>query len=197
MGMYVTAEIVAAAEARYGTPRELDVAYEITPAELAMVRSSQRDGRAHDVTVFIVDGKRLAVIAKPSYPPGAFRVPGGALRRGEAMHVGAAREAHEETGLDVLMDRYLLRIRARFTVGDDGLDWTTHVVTARLAGAERVPSVLTPPDSREITEARWSSLDELNGTIRAVLLASGRPLFRYRADLHRWTADQLGNQDHS
>ena len=40
------------------------------------------------------------MIAKPSYPPGAFRVPGGALRRDEPMDVGALREAHEETGLN-------------------------------------------------------------------------------------------------
>jgi hypothetical protein len=31
--------IPAAAEVRYGTPRELSVAYEITPAELAMGRA--------------------------------------------------------------------------------------------------------------------------------------------------------------
>lgn len=190
--MYVTPEIIAAAEASYGTPRRVEAAYEITPFELAMIRSSQRDGRAHDVTVFIFDGERLAVIAKPSYPPGAFRVPGGALRPGEAMHVGAAREAHEETGLEVRMERYLLRIHARFTVGDDGLDWTTHVVTARLDAAAPPPSVLAAPDSCEIKAARWSSLAELNGSIRAILLASGRPLFRYRADLHAWTGEQLG-----
>ena len=51
--MYVTPTIIAAAEARYGMPRELRVAYEITPAELAMIRASQRDGRAHDVTLFV------------------------------------------------------------------------------------------------------------------------------------------------
>ena len=36
--MYVTPAIIAAAEARYGTPREIRAEYEITPAELAMVR---------------------------------------------------------------------------------------------------------------------------------------------------------------
>jgi 8-oxo-dGTP pyrophosphatase MutT (NUDIX family) len=203
--LFVTPAIIAAAEARYGVPRELHVAYEITPAELAMVRASQRDGRAHDVTVFAFNGaldggriagfaggrsRRLAVIAKPSYPPGAFRVPGGALRPGEAMDVGAAREAHEETGLRVAIERYLLRIHARFTVGDDGIAWTTHVLSATTDDAE-----VNPRDTREISAARWSDLDELNGPIRAILVATGRPLFRYRTDLHLWAAEQLQAQE--
>src|SRR5579883_1969781 len=128
--MYVTPAIIAAAEASYCAPRELRVTYEITPDELAMIRASQRDGRAHDVTVCVFNRARLAVIAKPSYPPGAFRVPGGALRPGEAMDAGAAREALEETGLRAEIDRYLLRVYARFTVGDDGIDWTTHVLSS-------------------------------------------------------------------
>ena len=184
--MYVTPAIIAAAEARYGTPRELRVAYEITPAELAMIRASQRDGRAHDVTVFVFNGAHLAVIAKHSYPPGAFRVPGGALRRGEAMDQGAAREAYEETGLRADVRHYLLRIRARFTVGDDGVDWTTHVLSAVTDDEE-----VRPRDTREIRAARWSTLAELNGPIRDGLLATGRPLFVYRTDLHLWAAHEL------
>lgn len=184
--MYVTPAIIAAAEERYGVPRELYASYEITAPELAMIRGSQRDGRAHDVTVCVFNGERLAVIAKPSYPPGAFRVPGGALRRGEAMDAGAAREACEETGLRAEIERYLLRIHVRFTLGDDGVDWTTHVLAATTA-----ETVIDPRDTHEIREARWSTLAELNGPIRAILLATGRPLFRYRTDLHRWTAEQL------
>src|SRR5689334_2185448 len=106
--MYVTPAIIAAAERLYGAPRERDAAYEVTPAEMTMIRASQRDGRAHDVTVCVFNGERLAVIAKPSYPPGAFRIPGGALRRGEAMDAGGAREAYEETGLRAAIQRYLL-----------------------------------------------------------------------------------------
>lgn len=184
--MYVTPAVIAEAEARYGTPRELRVSYEISAPELAMIRGSQRDGRAHDVTTFVFNGERLAVIAKPSYPPGAYRVPGGALRRDEAMDAGVLREAHEETGLEATAQRYLLRIHARFTLGGDGVDWTTHVLSAVTP-----QTLIDPIDRREIREARWSALAELNGPIRDTLLASGRPLFRYRSDLHLWAAEQL------
>ncbi len=184
--MYVTPASIAAAEARFGAPREIRAAYEITPPELAMIRASQRDGRAHDVTVFVFNGARLAVIAKPSYPPGAFRAPGGALRPDEPMEVGALREALEETGLHAKLQRYLLRIAVRFTVGDDGVDWTTHVLSA-----VTTDRTVHPLDTHEIREARWSILDELNGPIRAVLRSTGRPLFRYRSDLHLWAAEAL------
>ena len=184
--MYVTPATIAAAEERYGSPREVRAAYEITAAELAMIRGSQRDGRAHDVTTFVFNGERLAVIAKPSYPPGAYRVPGGALRRDEAMDAGARRESREETGLDAVARRYLLRIHVRFTRGDDGVDWTTHVLSATTD-----QTMISPIDTREIREARWSTLADLNGPIRDILLASGRPLFRYRSDLHLWASAEL------
>ncbi len=184
--MYVSPATIAAAEVRYGAPRTSTVSYEISPLEMVMIRSSQRDRRAHDVTVCVFNGARLAVIAKPSYPPDGYRVPGGALKPGEALDVGAAREAFEETGLTATIERYLLRVQVAFTVGDDSLDWTTHVVSA-----STTDDLLDVRDSREIREARWSTLEDLNGPIRQVLLSTGRGLFRYRTDLHLWIADAM------
>jgi hypothetical protein len=53
--------------------------------------------------------------------------------------------------------------------------------------------VLAPRDLHEIREARWSSLPELQGPIRAVLLATGRGLFAYRVALHDAVAALLGD----
>jgi len=184
--MYVSAKTISDAEARYGAPRVRTVSYEISPPERAMILSSQRDGRAHDVTVCVFHGAHLAVIAKPNYPPGGYRVPGGALKPGEALDVGAAREAHEETGLAAMIERYLLRVHVAFTTGDDSLDWTTHVVSS-----STTDDLLDVRDTREIREARWGSLDVLNGPVRQILLATGRGLFRYRTDLHLWIAESL------
>lgn len=184
--MYVTAQVLAQAEAAYGRPLERLARYEIYPAEMAMIRASQRDGRAHDVTVAAMYGDQVAVIAKHSYPPGAYRIPGGALRPGEPMAEGAARELLEETGLSCTISCYLLRVSVTFAVAADTLDWTTHFM---LATADS--TVLSPRDLREIREARWSSFAELNGSIGEVLRATGRPLFAYRTDLHQWAAEAL------
>src|SRR5262249_30690101 len=136
----LTPGVLARAEALYGRPRESRLVQEISPADIAMVRRSQKGGlRAHDVTLYIWAAgapEKLAVIAKHSYPPGAFRPPGGAVDAGEELADGAAREALEETGLVVAIERYLLRVAARFTcAGQSAVEWRTHVVGARAADA--------------------------------------------------------------
>jgi hypothetical protein len=41
-----------------------------------------------------------------------------------------------------------------------------------------------PRDPEEIADARWGTLDELAGPLRATLLATGRAFWRYRVALH-------------
>lgn len=178
--MYVTRAVLAAAEAAIGVPRELTMTYEITQGDLAMIRASQKHGRAHDVTTVIWAGGRLAVIAKHGYPPDIYRVPGGGLDPDEPLLAGAAREALEETGLPFTPERYLLRVAARFTCGPEHLDWTTHIVSG---SAPDQP--LAPLDLREVREARWMPPNELLGPVAERMLATGRPLFAYRVALHR------------
>ncbi|HWE64357.1 MAG TPA: NUDIX hydrolase [Chloroflexota bacterium] len=184
--MYVTREILAQAEAVLGSPTELHMAYEITPDELAMIRRSQRHGRAHDVTTCMLAGDRVAVIAKHNYPQGMYRIPGGGLEPGESLLDGAVREALEETGLPYTIARYLLRVDVAFTCGVERIDWMTHIVTG--TAPFTVPA---PLDLREIREARWMSLEDLQGPVAERMLATGRPLFAYRVALHQATVARL------
>ncbi|MBC7340095.1 MAG: NUDIX hydrolase [Firmicutes bacterium] len=164
-----------------------------------MVLASRRDGRAHDVTCFIVDDRgRVAVIRKHFHPPGVWRAPSGGVHAGEDPEEGIRREMREETGLDVRLARYLLRIDATFVSGEgDGRReqaWVSHVFAARPAspgpeageiapgpeGKEAAEIALDPEDREEIACARWVTIDELQGPIRQALLDTGRGLFRYR-----------------
>jgi 8-oxo-dGTP pyrophosphatase MutT (NUDIX family) len=178
--------MLRAAEEILGAPHELSMTYEILPEELALIHRTQRHGRRHDVTTFILADGQLAVIAKPSYPPGVYRVPGGGLEPGEALIAGAAREALEETGLPYTVQQYLLRIEALFTCGPERQEWTTHVVAG--TAPYQPPS---PLDTREIREARWCTPGELIGHIAAAMLATGRPLFTYRVALHTAALERL------
>lgn len=191
--MYLTREAIAACERRFGVPRVVALETELTPAETDRLVASQRRGRAHDVTFFVLDpAKRVVVIRKPDFPPGCWRPPSGGVEPGEDIEAGAWREAREETGLDIALERYVVRVDGRFVeraAGGGGrvVPWTSHVFTARVTGGR-----LAPIDTREIAGARWAPLAELAGPIREALLAAGRGGFRYRVALHDAVLAALG-----
>jgi 8-oxo-dGTP diphosphatase len=184
--MYISAEAILDIESKYGTPAEVHLSYEMTEREFDMVRRSQKHGRAHDVTLFILKENSVVVIKKPMYPPGAYRAPSGGIDPGENFEAGAIREAYEETGLAVGLAKYLLRAHVEFTHKSDVIVWTTHVFTANPVGGS-----LQPVDTHEIVEARLAGIDELNGPIKQALLASGSTGLRYRAELGEIVTDML------
>ncbi|BDG61096.1 hypothetical protein caldi_21860 [Caldinitratiruptor microaerophilus] len=174
-------QLLADLTRRFGMPRVLHWEVEIGPAEMEMVRASRRGWRSHDVTFFIIGPHALvALIRKPSFPPGVWRAPSGGVNPGEDFVAGTTREAAEETGLDITLERYLVRIHVTFrTPAGSQEPWVSHLFLARTEGTR-----LLPRDHGEIAGARWSTLEELTGPIRRRLLATGRGLFRYRALLH-------------
>jgi ADP-ribose pyrophosphatase YjhB (NUDIX family) len=182
--VHVDELVLAALRKGYGDPAVLRWDGEISAEEWAL--ATYEPGRTHDVTLFIFDGDRLALIRKPSYAPGIWRPPGGGVHEGEEFVTGALREALEETGLDVELDRYLVATEAHFTHGDAELVWRTHVFSAHTVGGH-----LDPRDPREIEAARWGTVEELAGPIRDRILATGRTLWRYRADLHDTALEAL------
>jgi ADP-ribose pyrophosphatase YjhB (NUDIX family) len=163
---------------RFGDPAPLDWDGDISDAEWAL--ATYNPTRIHDVTLVILDaGQRLALIRKPHFAEGVWRPPGGGIKPGENVVAGAVREAHEETGLRVELDRYLVATNAAFRNNGRELRWRTHVLLARTHD-----DVLAPSDPAEIAAARWGTLEELGGPLRERLLATGRALWRYRVALH-------------
>jgi NAD+ diphosphatase len=61
---------------------------------------------------------RLLVSTKTFYPPGAYRLPTGGIDIGEPIEAALTREAHEETGLEVAVRRFLAAITYRTTRGE-------------------------------------------------------------------------------
>jgi 8-oxo-dGTP pyrophosphatase MutT (NUDIX family) len=176
--MHLTDEVLAPIRARYGEPRILEWAGEISEREYGIATYDPR--RTHDVTLFIFNGERLVLIRKPMFPPDIWRPPGGGVKPGEEFVEAVRREALEETGLDIELERYLVEARALFLFSDQPeLDWRTHVFSARTED-----EAIAPVDTEEIAEARWGTLDELNGPLRDRLLATGRAFWRYRVALH-------------
>ncbi|MGE5272495.1 MAG: NUDIX hydrolase [Verrucomicrobiota bacterium] len=175
--MHLTDEVLAPIRARYGEPRILEWEGEISEREYGIATYDPL--RTHDVTLFILNRDRLALIRKHPFPPDVWRPPGGGVKEGEDFIQAVRREAQEETGLQVELQRYLVEARARFASGGRLLDWRTHVLLATTADEE-----IAPRDLDEIAEARWGTLDELAGPLRERLLATGRAFWRYRVALH-------------
>ena len=96
------------------------------------------------------------------------------------------REALEETGLRVELQRYLVDATAHFVYEPYDVPWRTHVFSATTKDGE-----LGPQDTEEIEAARWGTLPELSGPLRERLLATGRAFWRYRVALHDAAAGAL------
>ena len=185
--MHLTEAVLAPLRARYGEPEPLVWEGEVSRDEFALAGGSPH--RRHDVTFFAFDsGGRLALIRKPQYGPGLWRPPGGGVRPEEEFAVGVRREATEELGIAIELERFLVSSVARFRCADRAIDWRTHVFSARTEATE-----LDPLDRREIADARWGSLEELAGPLRAAMLATGRALWRYRVALHDAALVSLGH----
>jgi ADP-ribose pyrophosphatase YjhB (NUDIX family) len=183
--VHLTEAVLAPLRERFGEPRPLRWEGEVTAQELALAGSSPE--RRHDVTFFVFDPRgQLALIQKPSYPEGVWRPPGGGVRPGEEFELGVRREAREELGIDIELQRFLVSSEATFRGPGGTIDWRTHVFSARTD-----EEVLDPIDTHEISAARWGSAEELSGPIRARLLETGRALWRYRVALHDATLEQL------
>jgi 8-oxo-dGTP pyrophosphatase MutT (NUDIX family) len=151
----------------------------LTESELQEVELHRNRGRAHDVSLVIPEGERLAVIRKKGYPAGAYRFPSGGIHPEESFVDGAAREALEETGLTVRIEDYLLQVHVSFVAGAVTAKWTTHVMLARPLAGE-----LAPIDEGEIEAARWIGWPELLEVVNPLLRSSGLGGLSYRARLH-------------
>ena len=136
--MFVTYEMIAEMAARYGPPstHTFDIP---TPADqIEFIRSTQKQGRNHDVTIYAIQNDMVVVTAKHFYPPELYRAPSGGLNPNECFEDGIAREMAEEIGCEVELERFLLQTQVRFfESGDDREEHTP--------SSEQVPQ---PPLSR-------------------------------------------------
>ena len=183
--MFVTEKMIAEVAEQFGQPLQTEFRIEATSEELNRIRSSQKDGRNHDVTLYIHKDDRIVVIAKPMYPPGMYRAPSGGLKPGESIVDGIDREVAEETGCRIELERFLLRTDVTFTrandSGDgqkDSIQWRSLVFQARYSSGD-----FQFTDHNEISEVRLATLDEFEEFSR-IMRGTTVGGLHYRARLH-------------
>ncbi len=157
----------------------------MSPTEFQGLKDSMKDGRNSDVTLFIFKDEKVIAIAKPWYPKGLYRAPSGGLKPDEELELCAKREAYEETGAKIELEKYILRIHVTFTCNEDKVNWTSHVFTAKYLSGD-----LKPIDTREIREVSLLSLNQLAG-LKEKLLESDSGGLHYRAALTEAAIKQL------
>lgn len=184
-------------ERQYGRPEFREYQVVTTDRELRRIRSSQRDGRNHDVTVYVEmrpaepDGQvenssRLIVIAKHMYPAGLFRAPSGGLHPGEDFHQGVHREMREELGCEVALDRFILRTDVTFVCGSESVRWRSfvflgHYLSGRFDFTDR-------HEIREVALVDWEDFARFGQMMRRTDIGG----LHYRAMLHEEVATLLG-----
>jgi ADP-ribose pyrophosphatase YjhB (NUDIX family) len=183
----VDAGIIRVAEAACGRPLEARVVQEILPWEFDLIARVCSETRYHDVTVFAFRGDEAALIHKPSDPVGAYWAPAGGLESGESMIEGVRREVHEETGLEIEVERYALRLDALFTSEGRDRPWTSHVFVARYKAGE-----LDPVDRHEVESAIWCTLARFRDEVAPILRAAGWGRYAYRLHMASLVFPDLG-----
>ncbi len=103
---------IAALAGRYGQPRRTVV--ELAGRPFSPLILHDRFGEVCMV-VCRPNGKLLTAI-KTFYPPGAFRLLTGGISHGESIEAALLRETSEETGLDVVVRRFLALIEYRLPI---------------------------------------------------------------------------------
>ncbi len=176
--MFVTDQMISDIIAQYGQPELKRFEISVSEKEYQRIRSSQKNGRNHDVTLYIFKDDKLIVIAKPFYPPGLFRAPSGGLNPGEEFIVGAYREAHEETGCEIELEKFLLQTEVYFKTKDKSLKWRSFVFLAKYLSGN-----FEFTDTREIKEVRLANLTEFK-QFSKIMRESQIGGLHYRAALH-------------
>ena len=179
--------------ADYGPGRRRRVRLEVSAMSFEgwLGKMSRHPNRRGEVALAIQrpDG-RILLHRKRFYPDGVFRIPTGGVLPNEAVLAGVMREAYEETGLSIVVKRFLGTVEYQFRCGLGRLSFVSYVFVVQ--ADERPPVV---QDSEEaIVGFRYVPPSELR-SVAAQLRALPEPWSdwgRFRAPPHEVVAEALG-----
>ncbi|MFH1374066.1 MAG: NUDIX hydrolase [bacterium] len=176
--MYVTETIIDSLSELYGVPQRAELTFPVSRDEYDRIRASQKNGRQHDFTLYIVKDHRIVVIAKHFYPPGLYRAPSGGAQPGEEILDAIHREVMEETGCYIKLEKFLLRTKVVFTCSPYEIAWNSFVLQAAYISGD-----FKFTDHREIREVRLAEPVDFQ-QFSAIMRKSNIGGLHYRAALH-------------
>jgi len=176
--------------ARFGQPEEREYLLRVS-RDAFRRRAMVRETRSAEVVLLIRrPNGRFLLHTKSFYPSGSYRVPTGGIEQGEDLIAAACREAREETGLQVSIERFLGILHYRFCWNDQETDFTSYVFLLKETGGR-----LAPQDSSEqISGYKEVTLDEFPEIARKLeetLLQKWTAWGQFRALAHRFAFEVL------
>lgn len=193
--VYVKEENVMELDKKYGPAKEIRIGpFPMLEWEWGVLKKSQRNGRIHDVTMFIEKSgmdDMFVCIQKPYYKnSGIYRAPSGGIEPGERIEDGLKREMLEETGLTVEIQKFILIIKTTFEApdGKDKGEWVSYI----FYGTDLSGDMVTQ-DPREIYEVKLCHKNEMLGDIADKMKVSGWGGFLYREMVTREALSEIAS----
>ncbi len=179
--------------ALYGTPQERHYTYQVR-RETFLYWQLVRRKRMGEVAILLRRRNgRYLVQSKGFYPSGTYRLMTGGIKPGEHLSVAVEREALEETGLIVRIERFWAILTYDFLWESQRQSFTSYLFEV----AEQ-DGVLAPGDPdeaisdyREITLAEMASLAEHLEALPPEWSDWGH----FRAAVHRFIAESVEHHD--
>ena len=189
MDFLIDEKEVAELARQYGPLERRHYVLEVGERVFTHWREERSDCRG-EVALFIVRPSGNVILhAKEFYPEGVYRVPTGGIGWGEDVVTAVHREAREETGLTVAIERCLGVLEYEFRYLGETLPFVSYVFLLRENGGQ-----LRPQDEGErITSFREVPLTELDAVARNLraIEADWRDWGQYRAIAHSFAAEIL------
>ena len=178
--------------AKYGPGRRWPIHFEVSAETFSewwrkLVAKSNRRGEA--VLVIQRPDGQILLHTKRFYPEGIYRLPSGGVHPDEPVLEGMLREAKEETGLDVTLDRFLGTIEYEFRHVQQRLPFVSYVFVLQVNDSLPVAQ----DAGEQICDFRYvshASLRQVAAQLRA-LPARWGDWGQFRAPPHDLAADAL------
>lgn len=145
--------------------------------------------RRGEIVLLVKQPVGVVLHTKDFYPPGTYRLPSGGVRWGESILHALHREAREEMGLDVEVERFLGLLEYEFCCQGETTPFVSYVFLVRGMGAK-----LAPQDEEEhITSFQQVPLAELPAVANRLRGLEGdwRDWGEFRAIAHDFVVEMM------
>ena len=127
---------IAEISRQFGAPGRRRSVQQVSPEGFGWwVRASHK--RYGEVVLLILrPNGNLLLHSKDFYPAGAMRVPSGTVKENEPLLEAVRREAHEETGLELAIERFLAVVEFEFRFQQSSFPFSSYLFLLRETGGE-------------------------------------------------------------